>query len=179
MNRNRQSLAPAQNAGTNPAARRLRNSAGRGTRRSGGFSLLEVILALAILTGAIAVLGEAARLGMRNARIARDTTRAQLLCESKMAEITAGITPAVPVSPTAFDRAALGDDTTAISGDDDVTWFYSIETENLDEEGLMAVGVTVTQDLTPEKRLVAFKLVRWILGSATETPAESVGEESE
>jgi general secretion pathway protein I len=65
--------------------------------KSGGFSLLEVILALAILTGAVAVLGEIVRLGIRNAQVARDTTQAQLLCESKLAEITAGIIPSDPV----------------------------------------------------------------------------------
>jgi len=45
-----------------------------------GFSLLEVILSLAILGGAIAVLGEAARLALRNAEFTRDMARAQLLC---------------------------------------------------------------------------------------------------
>src|SRR5690242_4550584 len=38
---------------------------------SAGFSLLEVVLALAILTAAIAVLGELVRSGLRNAQLAR------------------------------------------------------------------------------------------------------------
>ena len=53
----------------------------------GGFSLLEVILALAILIGILAVLSELVGLGVRNARVARAMTQAQLLCESKLAEI--------------------------------------------------------------------------------------------
>ena len=73
--------------------------------RRAGFSLLEVILAMAILAGAIAVLGEAGRLALRNAGYARDMAQAQLLCESKMAEIVTGIATTrslaviVPVNP--------------------------------------------------------------------------------
>ncbi len=60
------------------------------------FSLLEVVLALAILVGAIAVTGELVRLGTLSAASARDLTQAQLICESKLAEITSGITPPRP-----------------------------------------------------------------------------------
>ena len=67
------------------------------------FSILEVILALAILTGAMAVLGELGRLGFRNAKSAQDLTKAQMLCESKMAEYTSGITAPQAVSATPFD----------------------------------------------------------------------------
>ena len=54
------------------------------------FSLLEVILALAILIGALAVIGELVRSGLRNAQVARDLSQAQLLCETRLAEIHAG-----------------------------------------------------------------------------------------
>jgi type II secretion system protein I len=125
--------------------------------RKAGFSLLEVILALAILAGSIAVLGESSRLALKNAEVARDLAHAQLLCESKMAEITTGITAAEAVSNTPFDAtmtASLDPSTPA--------WVYSIETQTTNEDGLIAVRVTVTRNLPVEKHPVSFALVRWI-----------------
>ena len=138
-----------------------------------GFSLLEVILALAILTGAIAVLGELARLGLRNARIARDMTYAQLLCESKLAEILAGITPPEPIRNAPFE---LLDDPAELG------WLYSIDLAPLEEEGLLAVRVTVAQDLPPEQHPVKLSLVRWIVDPgvqlAEQAETEQTGSES-
>ncbi len=141
-------------------------------RRPAGFSLLEVILALAILTGSIAVLGEAVRMGTVNGQVARDLSQAQLLCESKMAEITSGFTPAMPIYNAEFDPidVSTGTGTAAASGE--AAWLYSIETENLDAEGMIAVSVTVTQIVDPPQKPVELKLLRWMLGSATD-----VGEE--
>ena len=119
------------------------------------FSLLEVILALAILTGAIAVLGEIARLGLRNAQVARDKTLAQLLCESTLAEITAGITPPDPVQGAGL---VMPEDL----ADGPPKWLYSIERADVDEDGLVAVRVTVAQNPQVTKRPVSFALVRWI-----------------
>jgi general secretion pathway protein I len=114
-----------------------------------GFSLLEVILALAILAGTIAILGELVSLGVRNARAARDMTQAELLCESKMAEIAAGILLPEAVQSTACET-------------DPDNWLYSLAVEPTDQEGLLSVTVTVVQDLSPDKRPAQFSLVRWI-----------------
>jgi len=107
-----------------------------------GFSLLEVILALAIIGGAVAVLGEAARLALRNAAYARDMARAQLLCESKLSEIVGGVTPAEPVSRAVIARS---------TDSGEPAWLYSIETTTLAEEGLLSVRVSVTRDLPAEQ----------------------------
>ncbi|MFZ1935993.1 MAG: prepilin-type N-terminal cleavage/methylation domain-containing protein [Thermoguttaceae bacterium] len=125
--------------------------------RKAGFSLLEVILALAILAGSIAVLGESSRLALRNAEIARDLAHAQLLCESKMAEITVGITAAETVGNTPFDTTMTASLDPSAPG-----WLYSIDTQTTDEEGLIAVRVTVTRNLPAAKHPVSFSLVRWI-----------------
>jgi type II secretion system protein I len=118
-----------------------------------GFSLLEVILALAILAGAVAVLGEVARHGLDTARIARDLTSAQLLCETRLAEITSGL-----VQPDSVERAKLD----AVSDPSQVGWVYSVEVESTDIEGLLAVRVTVMQDLPEERHPVRCSLVRWV-----------------
>ncbi|MEC8241836.1 MAG: prepilin-type N-terminal cleavage/methylation domain-containing protein, partial [Planctomycetota bacterium] len=58
--------------------------------RRRGLSLLEVILAIAILGGAIAAIGELVRLGVRSASYAQQQTLAHLLCDTRMAEIASG-----------------------------------------------------------------------------------------
>ncbi|MCR4412262.1 MAG: hypothetical protein NUV77_07535 [Thermoguttaceae bacterium] len=122
-----------------------------------------MMLALTILGGAIVVLGEAARFALDNARVARDLAQAQLLCESKLAEIAAGAELPEPVQSVFL---AEGTDP------NQPVWLYSIETETIDQLGLLAVWVTVAQDLPPEKRPVECTLVRWIIDPETEMMLE-------
>ena len=129
----------------------------RGARAA--FSLLEVILALAILCGAIATLGELSRLGMRQAQRARDLSQAQLLCESKLAEIASGLTPAEAVDSVPFES-------TDEQQFDESEWAYSVEVTPIDEEGLTAVRVTVTRDELSGLRAAEFSLVRWIVNQS-------------
>ncbi len=124
--------------------------------RRGGMSLLEVILAMVILAGAVVVLGEVARLSMANASAARDLARAQMLCESKMTEITSGVT-----APTAMPSTPFDSDTEP-AVEDDPHWLFAIDSQQTDEEGLIAVRVTVTKDLPVEQHPVSFSLVRWM-----------------
>ena len=131
-----------------------------------GFSLLEVILALAILAGALAILSEVARTAMWNAGRTRDLAQAQLLCESKLAEILAGIEPAEPISGASLETGQSPE------------WLYSIEIAPLDVEGLIEVRVTVEQDLPPEKRPVRCTLVRWMVDPSTVTEVDLVAEAS-
>ena len=151
------------------ASRQERFGTARRPAAGGGFSLLEVVLALAILAGAVAVLGEVARSGMENARIARDLTAAQLLCESTLAEITAGATLPDPVYGVPYET---------VTDPTEPDWLYSIEVEPVDEEGLIAVCVTVTKDLPPEMRPVEFFLVRWMIDPGVEMSTSLYAEES-
>lgn len=102
-------------------------------RRRHGFTLLEVILALAILAGAMAALGQLMSVGTRSAAHARDMSMAQILCESKMAELTAGIEPLEPVQGAAFEQTR--------------DWRYSVVVGSTEEEGLFAVQVIVEQNV--------------------------------
>jgi len=122
------------------------------------FSLLEIILALAILAGAVAVLGQLSRDGLENARLARDLTQAQLYCESKMAEIAAGL-----VSPTSVSDTPVEDGSDeAIEG-----WLCSIEVSSASQSGLLSVRVTVHQDPSIHASPVDYSLMRWILDPNT------------
>ncbi|MCS7305128.1 MAG: type II secretion system GspH family protein [Thermoguttaceae bacterium] len=120
------------------------------------FSLLEVILALTILGVSLAVLGELARWGLRHAGYVRDMTQAQLLCESKMSEIVTGIVWPEPAVNVPFAAEDL------LDPNDPVGWVYSIELAETDQPGLLAVAVTVSQNLPPERKPVQCTLVRWI-----------------
>jgi len=126
------------------------------SQKKAAFSILEVILALAILTGAMAVLGELGRLGFQNARATQDLTKAQLLCESKMAEYTSGITTPQAVSGASFDTIDQDSNT-------NVLWVYSVSMETVDSDGLIALCVTVTQNLPGTQHPTSFSLTRWIL----------------
>lgn len=145
---------------------RICRSRGPSPGKRGGFSLLEVILAMAILAGSIAVLGEAIRLGMRNAQITCDMTQAQLLCASKLDEISSGLALVAAVPSAEFD---------CVVGDGQTIWLYSISLEATLEEGLDVVCVTVTQDNVPEP--VTFSLYRWVPNAGAEIAAESTGTE--
>jgi general secretion pathway protein I len=128
-----------------------------GTAR--GFSLLEVILALAILTGAIAVIGELVRVGTRNAEAARDLTQAQLLCESKLAEIASGLATVEPVSMARCP--------------DDEDWLYSVTVDSTAETGIVAVRVTLTRNLRTQSQPLEFSMVQWMPDPAAATSTDS------
>ncbi|MGD0517808.1 MAG: hypothetical protein ABSA26_09770 [Thermoguttaceae bacterium] len=141
------------------------------SQKKAAFSILEVILALAILTGAMAVLGELGRLGFQNARATQDLTKAQLLCESKMAEYTSGITTPSAVSGTSFD--AIDQDTNT-----NISWVYSVEMETIDSDGLIALRVTVTQNLPGTQHPTSFSLSRWILDSSLGESTDSTSSDT-
>jgi type II secretion system protein I len=135
-------------------------------RQRRGFSLLEVLLALTILAGAVVVLGEVARNALRNARAVRDSSRAQLLCESKMAEICAALAPLDSVDAVPIEQT---DD------QEQPEWFYSVKVDSIDREGMVAVRVTVTHSQSPHGRPLEVSLVRWIFdpsGGAGRSPQQ-------
>ncbi len=118
--------------------------------RRRGFTLLEIILSLAILAGALAALGEVIRSATQNATESRELTKAQLLASSIMSEFSSG-------------AAALQEvDRQAVDIDEVTPWVYSVEWTPTFEENLVAVRVTVVQDLEAEKNPVQYSLVRWM-----------------
>ena len=124
--------------------RTIRRSAARA-----GLSLLEVILAIAILGGSIAVIGELVRLGARQAEEARELTIAQLLCESKLEEIAAGVIAPEAVGDVPFEL--------------DPRWSYSIEIGSLDNPDLLQVTVMAQQVDGSREIPLYYSLTRWIL----------------
>jgi type II secretory pathway pseudopilin PulG len=116
--------------------------------RRRGFSLLEVLLATGILIGSSIVLMELASIGMRHAASARDLSQAQLICQTKLNEIVAGVTPAETLRPMPCE--------------DDPRWTYWVTVQPTDREGLMLLEVGVAQELIPNKQTNRFTLLRWV-----------------
>lgn len=117
-----------------------------------GFSLMEVLLATSILLGSLIVLGQLATVGRMHARDAEKLTTAQLLCQTKLNEILAGV-----------DRVRSVEEESLADG-----WLYSVEVTSADKLHLASLRVTVWEDLPPEEdatdgpRPKQFSLTRWI-----------------
>lgn len=118
------------------------------------FSLLEVILALAIFGVAMAVIGQLVRLGLDAAEVSRNDTAAQLFCECKIAEIAAGVELPEPVFDAPLDP----------NGD----WLYTVEAERSEQQSLIALRVTVRPSRAEANSPRAFTLIRWIVDPAIE-----------
>ncbi len=114
-----------------------------------GLSLLEVILAIAILAGAMVMIGDLLRIAGRHATAASELTRAQLHCQSVISEIAAGILPPESVQEIPMET--------------DANWSYSIDVQTLPIEGLLAVQVTVAQNIDARQQPLSASLTRWMI----------------
>jgi prepilin-type N-terminal cleavage/methylation domain-containing protein len=114
-----------------------------------GLSLLEVILAIAILGGALATIGQLIRVGARNAAQARDLTMAQLYAESQMNRLAAGVELLDSVTDSPYDDAGL--------------YTYSVDVTSTERMGVMAATVTVKQSPGTAVVPVSYVLSRWIV----------------
>jgi len=113
------------------------------------FTLLEVILALVILGGSLAVLGEVMQLANSSATDARAETQAHLLANNVMDELQAGV---IDLSETTRQPLEV---------DGAVPWLYSVHMATTAIEGVYPVEVIVGQDLEKQFRPVSYRLVRF------------------
>jgi type II secretion system protein I len=131
--------------------------------QSKGFTLLEVILAIAVLAIALTTIGEVARMGYKSADSAATESEAQILAESIMGELASGIRPAQAVQNAPLE---LGD------GHDQ--WQYSIAFESTMQPEILSARVIVQLVReNPQDNLRAdAELVQWFLNPET-LPAET------
>ena len=113
-----------------------------------GFSLLEVILALAILAASTAVLGRLVRLGIFAAGAAQDEPHAMQWCESRLEELALGIRPLTSQSDVPLPE--------------DDEWTFAIDVQPTDLAGLLQVRCTVRR-LETASRSHQVSLDRWII----------------
>ncbi len=101
-------------------------------QRSSGLTLYEVVLSLSILLGSLATLGQLISTGTRAAVESRLKTRAILLCESKLAEVIAGVEAMQSTSGVPFDETAPN-------------WSWSLAVAETGHVGLLELEVTVSR----------------------------------
>jgi len=109
-----------------------------------------VILALVILAAALAAFGEIMQLANRNAANARAETQAQMLAQSAMDELLAGVVDVAQVTRQPLEV------------DSPTPWVYSVTIGTSDLEGVQPVEVLVEQDVEPQFNPVKFRLLRWL-----------------
>lgn len=143
-------------------------------RRRGGFSLLEILLALAILGGAMAMLSQIAETGTSAAREVRDLSIARMMCQSKLSETLldalSGISPQTELT-VPMPSSDSGSTTTFNS---------SVEVQPGQMDGLLIVRVTVVAESSnggvPR---ATYSLTRWMVDptlglEAAEAEAEAM-----
>lgn len=125
----------------------------RSPRRRGGMSLLETILAIAILGGALATLGALIRVGARAAAEAQDLTVAQTLCETRVSEVAIGT---LPLAPSGLQMCP-----------ETPEWSFALQIAPLEQEGLFMVVCTVQKN-GPSPKPTSFTLSRRVLDPGIE-----------
>ncbi len=113
-----------------------------------GFSLLEVLLSLAIFLTAFVALSQLSTNGMRAAVDARLQTKAIMRCESKLAEIVAAVEPLEDVADQPFE--------------DDDSWTWSMQTAVGPHADLQNVTITVTYEGANQQDSTSFSMSRLI-----------------
>lgn len=122
--------------------------------RRAGFSLMEVLLATAILLASVMVLMELAGIGRYYVQSVEARSAAQALCLTKLNELLSGAQPLQTIDERTIE--------------DQPDWVYSVEITPVRQLPLAAVRVTVTQQVTEGPHpLVRGKpkscsLVRWV-----------------
>ena len=100
-------------------------------RHRTGFSLMEVILSIAVLFASSVALAQLASLGRRHADRAESLTTAQTLCQNKLNEIVAGLAPLVSANDVPLGEAP--------------GWVYSVVVEPARWNDLVSVQVSVAE----------------------------------
>ena len=126
-----------------------------------GFSLLEILLALAILGGSLALLSRIAETGTTAAREARELSVARILCQTKLAELL--LDSAGGVSPQSVASTPME----AFDSHSTTPFYYSVDVQPAPLDGLLAIRVTV-EALDPDggPSIARYSLVRWMVDPA-------------
>lgn len=113
-----------------------------------GLTLLEIILALAIFFGSLAVLSQLTWNGARAAVQSRLKTQAMIRCEAKMAEVLAGAQRLQGASNVEYQ--------------DDKNWTWSLSISETNFPDLLQLDVTVSHSGNSHLANAQFTLRRWM-----------------
>lgn len=124
----------------------LRSDGRMSGRREGGFTLIEVLVAMVVAVAAFSVMAQGFALGGRASVVAQQSTRAAVLAQRVLTDVETGA--------VASDRASNG----VFEDDPDFAW--DVETE-ADAPGLVRLVVTVRwKDHAQERTYALVRLFR-------------------
>ncbi len=123
-------------------------------KRPAGLSLLEVILALAILGVACTFMAQAMRLATDNALAAQRQAQAELAAESVLSQVVAGI---IPMQPNAVWTPVGTSASTS-------NWSYMIGQVNCEVQNMVGIQIMV-KDMTNQDTTTPADLsvIRWVI----------------
>jgi len=133
----------------------MRNQSTRLPARE-GLSLLEIILSIAILGISMVAIGHLFNLGFRSAENVQLRSEANMIADTTMAEIAAGV----------IDISVGGG---SVEGSPD--WQYEVNSQQAEQPGLLSVSVKVSRENDPDSN-VSVSLVRLVTDPDFE-PAQS------
>jgi prepilin-type N-terminal cleavage/methylation domain-containing protein len=111
-----------------------------------GFSLLEVILAIAILGGSMVVIGYGYYLGYRSVRNARMIGMGNRIADSAMTELAAGV-----IEPVSASNRTIPSEP---------DWTYSVQIDKAAVPGLLTAVVSVeNNEFTPKVNVAITRLI--------------------
>jgi prepilin-type N-terminal cleavage/methylation domain-containing protein len=137
-----------------------------------GLSLLEVILALALLGVASAIMAQAMQMATTNALAAQRQAQAELAAESVISQVIAG---AIPMQPSTT-WTPLG--TSASTS----TWSYMLQTVTCEVQNMVGIQVAVRDETSGDPtRPADLTVVRWIIDPALglDMPASATDSETD
>jgi type II secretion system protein I len=123
----------------------------RGRRaQSGGFTLLEVILAIGILTLGMAAVMRVNQMAYRNIHSASDGLHASMVAEQTLSQLRCGLQPVENFGPIQLEQGQAFED-----------WQVQVIVEPTVAQELLQVRVLVGRTLEPGDR-PACEVVRWL-----------------
>ena len=137
----------------------MTNRTRRRARRR-GLTLYEVFLALVLLAGALAVLGQHISVGVRSSETARLRTEGEMLATAQLNRVLAGVEPLEAVQEAPLDGA----------GED---WTWSLDVAAGPADGLLAVRVAVAHAGLTGDPDELFTLQQWVRDPAVLLDAEA------
>ena len=130
--------------------------------RANGFTLLEVILALAILGVAMATLGHAVHMSHQQAERATMESDATLVAETVLAELLSGIRPLASVERELFGQASQDTQNgTAMTQAAWSQWYVSVNVQSGPLDGMVTVKIVVEPSDQFDSGLAPVEIVRW------------------
>ncbi len=130
------------------------------TQRRSGFSLLEIMLALAILGGSLAIIAQIADSGVDAAREARDLSLARILCQAKLSEVLLNATLGQTPQPI-FEAPAEPFDSSSTTN-----FSYTVEVQPASMDGLLMLRVSAVAADGSGRPIATYALDRWMIDPA-------------